>query len=74
MSAPPPRGRLRATEQGEGISNSYGLRRIALRTFEKAVFAVMLDSFETPVPADFADLLAALREDARAVERSDPRA
>jgi len=36
-------GRLRATEQGEGISNSYGLRRIALRTFEKAVFAVVLD-------------------------------
>ena len=36
-------GRLRATEQGEGISNSYGLRRIALRTFEKAVFAVLLD-------------------------------
>jgi phosphoenolpyruvate carboxylase len=36
-------GRLRATEQGDGISNSYGLRRIALRTFEKALFAVMLD-------------------------------
>jgi phosphoenolpyruvate carboxylase len=36
-------GRLRATEQGEGIGNSYGLRRITLRTFEKAVFAVMLD-------------------------------
>jgi phosphoenolpyruvate carboxylase len=36
-------GRLRATEQGEGISNSYGLRRIALRTFEKAVFAVLQD-------------------------------
>ena len=45
------RGRLRATEQGEGISNSYGLRRIALRTFEKAVFAVMLDRFESPLPA-----------------------
>ncbi len=36
-------GRLRATEQGEGISNSYGLRRIALRTFEKSVFAVLQD-------------------------------
>lgn len=35
------RGRLRVTEQGEGISDSYGLRRIALRSFEKAVFAVM---------------------------------
>ncbi len=42
------RGRLRATEQGEGISNSYGLRRIALRTFEKSVFAVLLDRFEAP--------------------------
>jgi len=45
------RGRLRATEQGEGISNSYGLRRIALRTFEKAVFAVLLDRFESPQAA-----------------------
>lgn len=35
------RGHLRVTEQGEGISDSYGLRRIALRSFEKAVFAVM---------------------------------
>ncbi len=51
QSAPPgaTRGRLRATEQGEGISNSYGLKRIALRTFEKAVFAVMLDRFESPL-------------------------
>ncbi len=42
------RGRLRATEQGEGISNSYGLRRIALRSFEKAVFAVAMDRLEAP--------------------------
>ncbi|HEU5468842.1 MAG TPA: phosphoenolpyruvate carboxylase, partial [Steroidobacteraceae bacterium] len=42
------RGRLRATEQGEGISNSYGLRRIALRSFEKAVFAVAMDRIEAP--------------------------
>jgi phosphoenolpyruvate carboxylase len=54
------RGRLRATEQGEGISNSYGLRRIALRTFEKAVFAVMLDRFESPVPAAEAARLQSL--------------
>ncbi len=44
------RGRLRATEQGEGISNSYGLRRIALRSFEKAVFAVAMDRIEAPRP------------------------
>ncbi len=42
------RGRLRATEQGEGISNGYGLRRIALRSFEKAVFAVAMDRIEQP--------------------------
>jgi phosphoenolpyruvate carboxylase len=42
------RGRLRATEQGEGISNSYGLKRIALRSFEKAVFAVAIDRVEEP--------------------------
>jgi phosphoenolpyruvate carboxylase len=54
------RGRLRATEQGEGISNSYGLRRIALRTFEKAVFAVMLDRFESAVPAAEAARLQSL--------------
>jgi phosphoenolpyruvate carboxylase len=44
------RGRLRATEQGEGISNSYGLRRIALRSFEKAVYAVAMDRVEAPRP------------------------
>jgi phosphoenolpyruvate carboxylase len=42
------RGRLRATEQGEGISNGYGLRRIALRSFEKAVYAVSMDRIEAP--------------------------
>jgi phosphoenolpyruvate carboxylase len=42
------RGRLRATEQGEGISNSYGLRRIALRSFEKAASAVVMDRIEKP--------------------------
>ncbi len=44
-------GRLRATEQGEGISNSYGLRRIALRTFEKGLFAVLLDRTAAGCPA-----------------------
>jgi phosphoenolpyruvate carboxylase len=53
------RGRLRATEQGEGISNSYGLRRIALRSFEKAVFAVALDRVEKPrAPARERQLMA----------------
>jgi phosphoenolpyruvate carboxylase len=53
------RGRLRATEQGEGISNSYGLRRIALRSFEKAVYAVAMDRVETPrAPAREGELQA----------------
>ncbi len=48
------RGRLRTTEQGEGISNSFGLRRIALRTFEKAIFAVTLDRVAVPAGAELA--------------------
>jgi 23S rRNA pseudouridine1911/1915/1917 synthase len=54
-----------------------GFRRQALHAarlaFDHPISGKPLE-FETPVPADFADLLAALREDARAVERSDPRA
>jgi len=64
QNAPPAatRGRLRATEQGEGISNSYGLRRIALRTFEKAVNAVLLDRFEAPqAPGQAGELQALMR-------------
>jgi phosphoenolpyruvate carboxylase len=53
------RGRLRATEQGEGISNSYGLRRIALRSFEKAAYAVVMDRIEPPrSPARERELMA----------------
>ena len=36
------RGRLRVTEQGESINERYGLRTIALRSFEQAVHAVAL--------------------------------
>jgi len=36
------RGRLRVTEQGESINERYGLRAIALRSFERAVNAVAL--------------------------------
>ncbi len=53
-------GRLRATEQGEGISNSYGLRRIALRTFEKGLFAVLLDRTAPGCPAAQVDERLAL--------------
>jgi phosphoenolpyruvate carboxylase len=36
------RGRLRATEQGESVNERYGLRPIALRSFEQSVHAVAL--------------------------------
>lgn len=36
------RGSLRSTEQGESIRDRYGLRPIAMRTFERAVSAVTL--------------------------------
>ena len=36
------RGRLRVTEQGESINERYGLRAIALRSFEQAVNAVAM--------------------------------
>lgn len=76
QSAPPgaTRGRLRATEQGEGISNSYGLRRIGLRTFEKAVFAVLLDRFETPQAPGSAQQLQALMATIAAASRARYRA
>ncbi len=36
-------GRLRVTEQGETIDAKYGLRGIALRSFEQATSAVLMD-------------------------------
>lgn len=68
------RGRLRATEQGEGISNSYGLRRIALRSFEKAVFAVAMDRIEQPRPAERERELRALMGSIAAASRARYRA
>lgn len=68
------RGRLRATEQGEGISNSYGLRRIALRTFEKAVFAVLVDRFESPQAPGGTQPLQALMGTIAAASRARYRA
>ncbi len=43
QSSPPGavRGTLRATEQGEVVTNNYGLHWIALRTFEQALHAVI---------------------------------
>jgi phosphoenolpyruvate carboxylase len=46
QSSPPGavHGRLCATEQGEVVNNNYGLRPIAMRTFEQAINAVLLAS------------------------------
>ncbi|HEX9706973.1 MAG TPA: phosphoenolpyruvate carboxylase [Steroidobacteraceae bacterium] len=68
------RGRLRATEQGEGISNSYGLRRIALRSFEKAVFAVAMDRIEAPQAAGREQALRALMSTIASASRAQYRA
>jgi phosphoenolpyruvate carboxylase len=68
------RGRLRATEQGEGISNSYGLRRIALRSFEKAVFAVAMDRLEAPQAAGRAGELRVLMSTISTASRAQYRA
>ena len=44
LAAPPGAidGRLRMTEQGEGINTKYGLRGIAIRTLEQTLSAVLL--------------------------------
>lgn len=41
-------GRLRMTEQGENINNKYGLRAIALRSFEQLLSAVLLVTARPP--------------------------
>ncbi len=41
-------GRLRMTEQGENINTKYGLRGIALRTFEQMLSAVLLVTTRPP--------------------------
>src|SRR5688572_21176664 len=41
-------GRLRMTEQGENINTKYGLRGIALRTFEQLLSAVLLVTVRPP--------------------------
>ena len=41
-------GRLRMTEQGEGINTKYGLRGIAIRTLEQTLSAVLLVTLRPP--------------------------
>jgi phosphoenolpyruvate carboxylase len=81
-SAPPGaiNGRLRVTEQGESINERYGLRPIALRSFEQSLNAVALATAAAPgaavtdprwieALAIFAD---ASREAYRALVHQDP--
>lgn len=59
------RGCLRATEQGEVVNNNYGLHPIAMRTFEQAIHAVMLNSAdrrEVPGLERCLELMAVLAE------------
>jgi phosphoenolpyruvate carboxylase len=51
-SAPPGAigGRLRVTEQGESVNERYGLRPIAMRSFERSVNAVALAAAGQPTP------------------------
>ncbi len=53
-SAPPGaiNGKLRVTEQGESINERYGLRPIALRTFEQSLNAVALVTAAAATAAD----------------------
>ena len=41
-------GRLRVTEQGESVNERYGLRPIAMRSFERSVNAVALAAAGQP--------------------------
>jgi phosphoenolpyruvate carboxylase len=74
------RGTLRATEQGENINDRYGLRPIALRSFEQVISAVALvtagvhgaDSVE-PRWREVMDFLArASRSSYRALVHDEP--
>jgi phosphoenolpyruvate carboxylase len=63
-------GELRVSEQGEVIHNSYGLRAIAMRTFEQAVHSVMLytatAASRKPADARFVDAMGCMARASRA--------
>jgi phosphoenolpyruvate carboxylase len=68
------RGRLRVTEQGESINERYGLRAIALRSFEQSVSAVALatavEGTSEAVDPRWADAMTLLADSSRALYRS----
>jgi len=75
LAAPPGAvgGRLRVTEQGEIINAKYGLRGIAIRTFEQAAssvaIATLLDGGDPP-PAQWREIMDCVAEHSRRTYRS----
>ncbi|MEJ2513805.1 MAG: phosphoenolpyruvate carboxylase [Gammaproteobacteria bacterium] len=67
------RGRLRVTEQGEIINAKYGLRGIAIRTFEQAASSVatatLLDGGEAP-PREWREVMDLVAEESRRAYRA----
>jgi phosphoenolpyruvate carboxylase len=62
-------GRLRMKEQGENIHTKYGLRGIALRTFEQLLSAVLLVTIRPPAPNSAEERWQAIMEEIAAASR-----
>jgi len=63
-------GRLRMTEQGEGINTKYGLRGIAIRTLEQTLSAVLLVKLRPPAENPAEQRWQAIMEEIATASRS----